>query len=165
MTSVSGDAIANAEARIGLTFDPSLKELWEFTNGSNNQTWFAVVSDELTPLSFPSFEESVESWSWHLPYDETTYAEWNVDDERDPRIQPNYIRHRLWFPFAETNGFSTSVLFDADPVDKGDYGQIIVYQHDPDAIYYVAQDFLEFFRKSNELLEANAKELLLGEYS
>ena len=72
----------------------------------------------------------------------------------DERIQ-HKLFHDRWFPFAEFNGFSTSVMFDANPTDKGTYGQIIVYQHDPDAVYYMADNFLEFFKKSNDLMESN----------
>lgn len=157
------ELIAEVEAEVGITFDADLKEFWRMTNGSDrNHSWFAVFSDELTPCSFASVEDARECWSWLSPYDEPVYEEWNDETAvRDARIQPAYLVHRLWFPIAEFNNFSTSVLFDGDPTAEGRYGQIIVYQHDPDAVYYVAESFLEFFRKSNALLEANAKELLL----
>jgi internalin A len=157
------EKIAETEAKVGVVFDADLKALWRLSNGSKRSDgWFAVFSDELTPCSFASIEDALECWSWFLPYDESVYGEWSdLEAERDERIQPAFLQHRLWFPFAEFNGFSTSVLFDADPADKGNYGQIIVYQHDPDAIYFVAESFLEFFKKSNDLLQANAKELLL----
>jgi cell wall assembly regulator SMI1 len=155
------ELIAEVESSIGLTFDANLKDLWTFANGSGDP-WFAVFSDELTPCAFSSVEAALECWSWDLPYDDTTYGEWNIAQlGRDERIQPNYLRHRRWFPFAEFNGFSTSIIFDADPTEIGTYGQIIVYQHDPDAIYYVAQDVLSFFKSSNDLLEINARELFL----
>ena len=87
--------------------------------------------------------------------------EWNVKaNKRDARIQPSYIRHKLWFPLASFNGGSTLLLYDADPTKHGRSGQIIVYQHDPDAIYYVAASFLEFLEKSNDLLAIHADELL-----
>lgn len=157
------EKIAEVEEQVGATFDTDLRDLWQLSNGSNlSDSWFAVFSDELTPCSFSSLEDALECWSWYSPYDEATYEEWSdVEAERDERIQPAYLQHRLWFPFAEFNGFSTSLLFDGDPTDKGKYGQIIVYQHDPDAIYYVAENFLEFFKNSNDLLQANAKELFL----
>jgi internalin A len=159
----TAEKIAEVESQIGVTFDSDLKDLWQLTNGSNgNHSWFAVFSDELTPCSFSSLEDALECWSWYSPYDEAIYEEWSdAEVERDERIQPAYLQHRLWFPFAEFNGYSTSVLFDGDPTNRGQYGQIIVYQHDPDAIYYVAENFLEFFKKSNDLLQANAKELFL----
>jgi cell wall assembly regulator SMI1 len=158
----NAEKIAEVETKVGITFDADLKDLWKFSNGSNNNdTWFCVFSDELMPCSFSSIEEALESWSLFLPYDDLIYEEWSdLESKRDERIQPTYLQHRLWFPFAEFSG-STSILYDDDPTDKGNYGQIIVYQHDPDAIYYVAENFLEFFKKSNDLLQANVEELLL----
>jgi internalin A len=154
--------IAKVESEVEITFDADLRDFWQLTNGSDNETWFAVFSDELTPCVFPSIEDARECWSWFLPYDESFYEEWSdVSVERDMRIQPKYVHHRLWFPIAEFNGYSTSVYFDGDPTGRGKYGQIIVYQHDPDDIYYVGESFMDFFKRSNDLLEAHAQELLL----
>ncbi len=154
--------LEHVENEIGIKFNSDLRDFYLFANGSGGATWFAVISDELTPCEFPTIEDSLEAWSWFLPYDQTTYDEWSdLASPRDERIQAAFLHHRLWFPIAEFNGHSTSVYFDADPTDKGQHGQIIVYQHDPDAIYYVAESFLEFFRKSNDLLEKRGAELLL----
>ena len=60
------------------------------------------------------------------------------------RIAEGFLHHNKWFPIAEFNGYSTSVYFDAGPSPCGKHGQIIVYQHDPDANYYVAENVLEF---------------------
>lgn len=156
------ELISQVESKVGVKFDDDLKDLWLLTNGSNNEIWFAVFSDQLTPCSFPTIEEALECWSWFEPYDNKIYEEWSdLENKRDARIQPAFLHHRLWFPFAEFNGYSTSVYFDGNPTESGKYGQIIVYQHDPDAIYYVADNFLSFFKQSNDLLEANGKEFLL----
>lgn len=158
---VSAGKISEIETQIGFTLDENLKDLWQFSNGSNSAYWFAVFSDEPTPCAFPSIEDAFEDWSSFLSYDNPAYEEYRIaEDNRDERIQPTFF-HRFWFPFAEFNGFSTSVLFDADPTDKGTGGQIIVYQHDPDGVYYVAENFMEFFRKSNDSLEANLREIFL----
>jgi len=157
----SADSITKIETKIGFTLDANLKDFWQFSNGSNFEYWFAVFSDEPTPCNFPSIEYAFEEWSAYVPYDNPVYEEYKLaEDERDERIQPTLI-HEFWFPFAEFNGFSTSVRFDANPTNKGTYGQIIVYQHDPDGIHYVANNFLEFFRKSNDSLEANIREIFL----
>jgi cell wall assembly regulator SMI1 len=149
------------ERTVGITFDHHLREFYEFTNGSDNELWFAVYSDQLTPCAFPSLAEAQEAWSWFEPYDQAVYDEWSDREaERDSRIQPSYLHHRAWFPIAEFNGFSTTVYFDADPTSRGSYGQIIVYQHDPDAIYYVADNFLAFLKASNRLLEQHGADIL-----
>ncbi len=157
----SAENIAEVESQIGFTLDENLKDLWQFSNGSNFEYWFAVFSDEPTPCTFPSIEYAFEQWSMFVPYNNPVYEEYRLNEnERDERIQPTLI-HEFWFPFAEFNGFSTSVLFDVDPTDKGTYGQIIVYQHDPDGIHYVADNFLEFFKKSNDSLETNLREIFV----
>ena len=64
-----------------------------------------------------------------------------------------------WFPFAEFNGGSTMILFDPAPAPRGTYGQIIVYQHDPDAVYYVAENTAAFLRQSCGILRNCLQEL------
>jgi cell wall assembly regulator SMI1 len=150
------EEIQQIENETQIKFSQDLKDLWQFSNGSHYQNWFAVFSDELTFCDFPSIEYAKEAWSWHLPYDETIYKEWcDPKAVRDSRILPSVLVNRSWFPVAEFNGYSTKVIFDGIPTETGCYGQIIVYQHDPDAIYYVAESFLDFFKQSNDLFEAN----------
>jgi cell wall assembly regulator SMI1 len=149
--------IAQAERETGIRFDEDLKSFWRFSNGSR-QSWFGVFTDERTCCSFASIEEATKAWRWFLPYVEPVPEEWRNTEPTDPRILPDRLRHRLWFPIAEFNGFSTAVYFDADPAPGGRYGQIIAYQHDPDAIYHVAESLLEFFRGSNDLIAANLTE-------
>jgi cell wall assembly regulator SMI1 len=149
--------IALMERKSGIEFDPMLRALWQFSNGSK-RTWFAVTTDQLTGCRFASASGATEIWEW------TNKLEGDVNrpDEQakpDARIKNDRLFHRMWFPFAEFNGFSTAIRFDADPAPAGSYGQIIAYQHDPDAVYYVAPDFLSFFRKSNDLLEAHLTEI------
>lgn len=152
----SKEAIAAVEAEVGLSFDGDLKAFYTLSNGSQGDRWFAMISDELTtPLAFLSLEEALQRWSLH---DSAIYEN---DQNRDARIIPGYLAHRLWFPFAEVNGGAISVQYDADPSPAGKYGQIIVYQHDPDAIYYVAESFIDFFKRSNDLLAAKSDELHL----
>jgi cell wall assembly regulator SMI1 len=156
--------IEGIEQKIGYELSQDLKDFYRFSNGSNQKTWGIVFSDELTPCSFPDLEDAYQCWSWFSPYDQTIYNEWSdFSATRDGRIQPNHLHHRYWFPIAEFNGYSTSIYFDADPTASGNYGQIIVYQHDPDAIYYVADSFLEFLKTSNDLLEKHGSSLLLDE--
>jgi len=161
------ELINEAEAATEIRFDEGLRALYELANGSANRTCLAVYTDELTPCSFAPIQEAVTWWREWLPYDEKVHQKfWGALNEhkgdplRDARIQPDCFVHRRWFPFAEFNGWSTAVYFDADPTPLGTYGQIIAYQHDPEAVYYLAKDIGEFLRKSNDSLEIHAKELL-----
>ena len=156
--------IERIEQKVGFELSQDLKDFFSFSNGSQRKTWGAVFSDQLTPYSIPALEDAYECWSWFSPYDQAIYDEWtDRSAQRDERIQAGFLHHRYWFPIAEFNGYSTSVYFDADPTARGNYGQIIVYQHDPDAIYYVADSFLELLKTSNNLLEEHGKSLLLDE--
>jgi cell wall assembly regulator SMI1 len=146
----------------GIDVDDTLKELWRISNGSRRYAWFAKGDDwEFTHHIFLPIKEVLESWTWFAPYDEKVYAEWHDDEswgKRDPRIQRHFLRHRQWLPFSEFNGGSEQLQFDADPTALGRRGQIILYSHDPDAIFWKAGSFLEFFQASNNLLEEWAKE-------
>lgn len=146
----SKEAIAAVEASIGLSFDHDLKAFYTLSNGSMGDRWFAVNCPELTPLAFLSLEEALQRWSMH---DSVIYGD---DQKRDARIIPGYLTHRLWFPFAEVNAGSVSVQYDADPSPAGKYGQIIAYQQELDAMYYVAESFIDFFKRSNDLLSTKS---------
>ena len=89
---------------------------------------------------------------------ESEAGDTNRDDDaeeqyRAEEIQSGCTRHRLWFPFGDYSGVTT-VQFDGIPTPAGKYGQIIMYVHDPDTIYLLSASFIEFFRRSNRLLEA-----------
>lgn len=151
-----------AERETGIRLDPHLQQFYAITNGSCGAAWLAVRTDELTPCTFPALSECLSWWREWLPYDEAVHAEWGpTEPGRDRRIQPNYYVHRHWFPIAEFNCWGTTVFFDADPTHYGAYGQIIAYQHDPDAVHYLAADFLTFFRVAVDLMLTHATELLL----
>jgi cell wall assembly regulator SMI1 len=137
-----------------------LAELYRAMDGSNDENVLAVHSDEATPLNFLSLSEALKSWRATMDIAEAD-RELGREHVPDERIRHAAWVHPRWFPFAEFNGGATSVYYDADPGPGGAVGQIIVYQHDPDGVYYVASDFLAFLRLSNELLAANARDFLL----
>jgi cell wall assembly regulator SMI1 len=157
----SAQEIASAEFETGIRFDEGLRSLFSLNNGSRGRTCLAIQSDELTPCSLSSIQEDLSWWREWLPYDSRIQGMFGAGEPgRDPRIRPDYFVHRAWFPLAEFNYWSTAVYFDADPTPEGTYGQIIAYQHDPDAVYFIAQDIGEFLQLSNERLAENANDLL-----
>ncbi|MGY8769730.1 MAG: SMI1/KNR4 family protein [Pirellulales bacterium] len=156
--------IASIAEITGIEVDESLKDLWRISNGSRAyQNWF-VGGDELepTPYVFMSIEDVVSNWKLFEPYDKEHYARWFDNEEeygeRDARVQRHFIRHSKWLSFAEFNGGSNAWLFDADPTEKGTYGQIIQYLHDPDGIFYCTSNILSIFSKSNDILEETLDE-------
>jgi cell wall assembly regulator SMI1 len=160
----SAAEIAAVEHRVGIEFDDDLRSFWQFANGAfKRQRWFAVQTDELTGCYPVSLPKAVEAWGWFEVHDPARDIERSDEGEpppRDPRIRPLLLHQRGWFPVAEFNGFSTAVNFDADPSPAGRHGQIIAFQHDPDAITY--DGFVDFFRQSNELLAANLTKILFA---
>ncbi len=78
-----------------------------------------------------------------------------IDNEQlqrlDERIKP-YLFCERWFPFAEYAG-SLYLMFDYNPSEKGQMGQVICYVHDPDFIVYVARDLAEVLTLTKTALE------------
>lgn len=155
------ERIAAIEQITGINPDESLKDLWRISNGSAQRNWFADGAElgdaDFLPLQFMSIRDGLSFWQHFLPYDEKTYADWYDDEswgKRDPRIQRHFLRHRKWLPFAEFNGGSELLQLDYDPTPAGQAGQVIKFSHDPDAIFWKQASFLEFFQRSNDLLES-----------
>ncbi|MCP8309035.1 MAG: SMI1/KNR4 family protein [archaeon] len=135
----SDEDIERIERIVGIGFDDDFKDFYKFSNGSGDEVWGGVFSDEPISISFLSLESALEEWTAFKPYDEKQYREWSKRfsfdlAKLDNRIRP-FWRHKFWFPFADFgNGVST-------------------VKHDPDFVDYVADCFLNFLRMSNKLLE------------
>ncbi len=168
------EAVDQLEAQTGVKLDRNLRDLWLYSNGSSRTTWFAspVSADvsktgedeEVFPLTFMSLEELYELRGIHsqsqfqddIPdYDEEEYPEeWTAWDKR---IQTGFLEHSRWLSFAQWGGWTVILYFDAAPTPQGKVGQIIAYLHDPDMMYYMAEDFLSFFRQSNDRMLKEGK--------
>jgi cell wall assembly regulator SMI1 len=158
----STDELARAARVTGLSFDNALGELYAAVNGSLGKTCFAVRTDEVRPCSLTPLEESLARWSDWLP---------QVTD-RDARTgpagasrDPHHIRwgryvSPIWFPFARSDGWATTVYFNLDTDVEGGAGRVIASQRDPDAIHSVADSLAEFLSLSNTVLERHARDLL-----
>ncbi|WP_413406934.1 SMI1/KNR4 family protein [Paenibacillus amylolyticus] len=122
---------------------------------------------------YPSLEERRESEPFYLlslekiQKEQSTLVENRMDDyfteeeirELDPRIKP-YLFQKKWITFGMLGGGSLYLMFDFDPTEQGTVGQIIMYVHDPDFVYYVAGTFTELLEQSNR----NLRELEAIEY-
>lgn len=71
-------------------------------------------------------------------------------DKLDKRIKP-YLFNKRWIPFGEGSGMY--LMLDLDPAEDGDVGQIIAYVHDPDFIYYVAQNISDVLSDTVKYLD------------
>lgn len=154
--------IKEIEKMTGIKLTNDMKDFFMLMNGSNYEDVALVKSDQLSPVHFLSIEEIMDYYDNDTDRVVDCYDASEEELEAlDKRIQP-YLRHKHWLPIASFNGGSTLVYFDADPTDKGVYGQIIVYQHDPDYIYYVAESITEFLSISNKLMKK--ENIILKEY-
>jgi cell wall assembly regulator SMI1 len=151
---VSRDELARAERVTGLSFDNALGELYSLANGSFGKTCFAVQTDEVTPCCLATLEDSLAWWADWLPRA-------TVDGSRDPRlIGPEKYVSPNWFPFAEFNSWGTTAYFDLNVGLEDTPEQVIAFQHDPDAFYWIADGLAAFLSRSNGLLEQHARDIL-----
>ncbi|CAM4521807.1 SMI1/KNR4 family protein [Paenibacillus xylanexedens] len=116
---------------------------------------------------YPTLEKGRESEPFYLlslekiQKEQSTLVENRMDDyfteeeirELDPRIKP-YLFQKKWITFGMLGGGSLYLMFDFDPTEQGTVGQIIMYVHDPDFVYYVAGTFTELLEQSNRNLRA-----------
>ena len=155
------ETIRRIEEATGIRFDTDVRDFYRFSNGSGGETWGAAEADGLIPLCFPQLEEAYENWTLFDPYDRLLGG---VEDppcsSPDPRIQGDVMRRRGWFPLGESDGYAVTLFYDTEPAGGGRAGQIIVGRSEPCRLSYAAGSFVEFLRRSNELLEAHAAELL-----
>ncbi len=164
MPGASIEELSKVTETTGIQLDGDIVDLYQYMNGSEKTALFAVFTDEVTLCTFLSLDSALQFWGISCSdiddyYQRVNrqYEDYEQEPARDTRIQPDAWVNKRWFPFAEFNGGGTIVYWDADPTPAGQIGQIIAYQHDPDAIYYVAPDFLTFIKQSNELLANNPK--------
>ncbi len=73
-------------------------------------------------------------------------------DKLDKRIKP-YLFNKKWIPFAQLVGGSLYLMLDFDPTESGTEGQIIIYVHDPDFIYYVTDTFTHLLEDTIQSLK------------
>lgn len=129
-----------------------LETWWRISNGSKpDQCFFSIFTDELTPAHFWSISESIEFLEY-LHQEDYQSEFCPQKSERDKRIKSGW-KNKKWLPFAGFNGFATVIMLDNDPTSFGNSGQVIAYQHDPDAIYYVADSLSDFLDTSFSLVE------------
>jgi cell wall assembly regulator SMI1 len=150
--------VARAERRTGIRMDEDLRALYRFSNGSEyEESWFAVHTDQLQAFRLCPLDEVCTLHGWQRT--QLDAARNNGGVPWDPRAR-RYDSHTRWLPFADFGNGNALLLFDADPAPGGHYGQVLSYQHEPDAIRYCATGLVALLRESNALLEAHGEELL-----
>jgi cell wall assembly regulator SMI1 len=161
--------IDELERVTGIEVSGALREMWQYSNGSQYQTWFIpdpeqdrelikeILPDGLCEEGFCllTVEDSLKWWTLFKDVDESSPGDWTYDaaanpyrPKLDPRIATQLVRHRLRLPFGGQGGGSDELQIDAGPSPVGQYGQVVEYVHDPDNLLYVACSFESFFDRS-----------------
>ncbi|WP_433744518.1 SMI1/KNR4 family protein [Paenibacillus amylolyticus] len=106
-----------------------------------------------TPFYLMSLEEIRDTKQYFCEVDERLEEYYSAEEMKqlDPEIKP-FLFHKPWIPFATIAGGSLYLMLDFDPAAEGTYGQIIMYVHDPDFVYYLAPTFTDLLCMSNHNL-------------
>lgn len=146
--------LQNLERNCEVTLPEDLKEFYKEKNGSGYH--FHVLNVEYNEGQRESlYLYSIQNIIENNPL--FGYNEFVQEDDAetiehyDERIKPCFSNEN-WVPFAQVGSGSTFLLLDYDPTPKGKPGQIIIYTHDTNIAYYVAETFEELLKKSNDFL-------------
>ncbi|NEU62105.1 SMI1/KNR4 family protein [Paenibacillus sp. ALJ109b] len=109
--------------------------------------------EECNPFYLMSLQEIRETKQYFCEVDEKLDEHYSAEEisKLDPEIKP-YLFHKAWIPFATMAGGSLYLMLDFDPAEQGTYGQIIMYVHDPDFVYYLTDTFTELLEVSTRNL-------------
>ncbi|MBU5347736.1 SMI1/KNR4 family protein [Paenibacillus lautus] len=152
------------EAGFGIELPQDFRSFYSKKNGSGYG--FHVLypgnegGGEYTPFYLMSLDEMREVKAYFCERDEPLDAYYSSEEiqQLDPEIKP-YLFHKAWYPFATMAGGSLYLMLDFDPAEPGTSGQIIMYVHDPDFVYYIAPSFTELLQASNRNLRTDIEEV------
>ncbi len=145
--SLSPTLVQRAERDSGIAFDEELRAFFAALGGKGRGLSVVVTTDEVTVCETVSLNEALECRPRKpLPWSKPFHYRGRLVSP-DARVQP-FLAHPKWLPLAECNGGSTTVFFDGAPAASGRHGQIIAYQHDPDAVYWIASSVAALLEQS-----------------
>ncbi|MFS0871162.1 SMI1/KNR4 family protein [Paenibacillus xylanilyticus] len=154
----SEDSLALFETEFGVRLPEDFREFYKCKNGSGYAFHVLYPGDaereECTPFYLMSLQEIRETKQYFCERDEKLDEHYSAEEisKLDLEIKP-YLFHKPWIPFATMAGGSLYLMLDFDPSDQGSYGQIIIYVHDPDFVYYITDTFTSLLQASNRNLE------------
>ena len=146
--------IKEFENLAGFKFDNDLKMWFAQLAQLDNEIMGYVKSDQPMLVDFLSIKRAIEEYKLYLPFSKERYDDFfKIQEDKltdfDKRIKP-FLVYEKWIPIAESSG-STLVYYDFSPTEFGSVGQVIVYQHDPDFTYFVANSLTDFLNLTCEL--------------
>ncbi|WP_353057583.1 SMI1/KNR4 family protein [Paenibacillus illinoisensis] len=154
----SEDRLAAFETDMGVRLPEDFREFYKCKDGSGYAFHILYPGDaereECTPFYMMSLDEIQETKQYFCERDEKLSEYYSAEEisKLDPEIKP-YLFHKPWIPFATMAGGSLYLMLDFDPAEQGSYGQIIMYVHDPDFVYFITDTFTNLLKDSNRNLE------------
>ncbi|WP_336780814.1 SMI1/KNR4 family protein [Paenibacillus illinoisensis] len=152
------DRLAAFETEMDVRLPEDFREFYKCKDGSGYAFHILYPGDaereECTPFYMLSLDEIRETKQYFCERDEKLSEYYSAEEisKLDPEIKP-YLFHKPWIPFATMAGGSLYLMLDFDPSDQGSYGQIIMYVHDPDFVYFITDTFTNLLKDSNHNLE------------
>nr|WP_318284082.1 SMI1/KNR4 family protein [Paenibacillus xylanexedens] len=154
----SEDRLAAFETEMDVRLPEDFREFYKCKDGSGYAFHILYPGDaereECPPFYMMSLDEIRETKQYFCERDEKLSEYYTAEEisKLDPEIKP-YLFHKPWMPFATMAGGSLYLMLDFDPSDQGSYGQIIMYVHDPDFVYFITDTFTNLLKDSNRNLE------------
>ncbi|WP_321573897.1 MULTISPECIES: SMI1/KNR4 family protein [Paenibacillus] len=154
----SEDRLAAFETEMHVRLPEDFREFYKWKDGSGYAFHILYPGDaereECTPFYMMSLDEIRETKQYFCERDEKLSEYYSAEEisKLDPEIKP-YLFHKPWIPFATMAGGSLYLMLDFDPAEQGSYGQIIMYVHDPDFVYFITDTFTNLLKDSNRNLE------------
>ncbi len=147
---VSDEQLNNLEKELGVILPEDFKIFYKHKNGSNGiPLFFTTYSDDKKECFHTlSVEEIMKFWKKTNSLMEEIYTEEEIA-MLDRRIKP-FSENEKWIPFAFSSIGSHLLYLDFNPTERGKEGQVIKFVHDPDFMYYVAENFTETLKESNK---------------
>ena len=135
--------LAEFEKEFDIILPNTFKELYRYKNGSGYpfDILFPVHDEEIClPQFLLSLDEirKVKKYFCNKDLDLKEYVDKSEVANLDERIRP-YLQHTNWLPFAEMPNCAINLMLDFNPTETGTKGQIIIFVHDPDFVYYICK--------------------------
>ena len=141
----SDEEIQAFENEFDVVLPDDFKKLYKYKNGSAypfnifNTTYDNDCVSSFFLLSLDEIRKEKKYFNENkLMADDDFFSNEDIT-KLDKRIKP-FINNERWIPFAQLVNGSLYLMLDFDPSETGTMGQIIIYVHDPDFIYYVSKD-------------------------